>query len=273
MGNNVNRWSRLLLIRNRVGHLVAWCERETRCSWEEESVILFVVVVSLVDVWAIDHLWQDASHAPDVDCLIVSLLSKDNFWSSVPSWHNTVGQVANFLFRFWLGSIKVCWGLCFKLFSLHILLFWWCIFVDDFSLFLSVITELLFLICLFWHRSSKTEITNFDATIRVDKEITWLDVSVDDVCWVHEIDGTERIVQDGGNVIFRKINLWLWTQQFLHITFYQFHYDENMIEFLEIWSTLLDLDVVIELHDLIGVLVGIKTCLLCLNYIALLLVE
>ena len=62
-------------------------------------------------------------------------------------------------------------------------------------------------------------------------------------------------------------------KQLLHVTLDQFHNDEDMIEFLKVWSILLDLNVVIELHDLILILVGIETSLLCSHCIASILVE
>jgi len=85
---------------------------------------------------------------------------------------------------------------------------------------------------------------------------------MDDICWVHEVDGAKRVVQNGGNVIFWKKDLWLRAQQLLHITFNKLHNNEDVIEIFKVWSSWLNFNIVVKLHDRVWVFVCFDSSLI-----------
>lgn len=53
--------------------------------------------------------------------------------------------------------------------------------------------------------ASQTEITNLDGTVLVEKDVGWLEISVDDTCLVKVLQGMEKVPKDGLDVIELKI--------------------------------------------------------------------
>ena len=61
---------------------------------------------SAIRLGAVDHLGQDAAHAPDVDGSVVAFLTEEYFWWSVPPGDNSWTEIAlHFLSEFLLVSL------------------------------------------------------------------------------------------------------------------------------------------------------------------------
>ena len=116
----------------------------------------------------LDYLTKYAPCAPEINFLVI-IFKQDNLWSSIPSCLNSWTHLSLIPFR-----IDLCYlGLKF-----------------NFARRLKT--------------SSHSKVTNFYLTIRVDQNVSWLEITMNNVGTVQIVDPAENVVnQDQGMLLIK----------------------------------------------------------------------
>ena len=164
-----------------------WCPRwygVTLLSLEEDPPF----VLASVDVH--HQLREHKSERPDVGLVTVVLAGENDLWSSVHSCHYATSYVA-LIIQLWTSAQEL-WHVTLKFhLSAESLLSWRqghfviLFFLDLSDTLVSV-----------WERPRHTEVANENATLIVDKHISWFNVTVDDICFMNISECAQSIVQD-----------------------------------------------------------------------------
>lgn len=90
-----------------------------------------------------------------------------------------------------------------------------------------------------WARvtSSETKVANFHIAIGVDQQVCRLDVAVQDVGSMHEVHGTEEVVQQLEQVILCELNLRHRLENLLDVCLHELQHEENVGQIVQVlWS-------------------------------------
>lgn len=91
---------------------------------------------------------------------------------------------------------------------------------------------------LFRHGSRKTEITEFDSTGGVNKEVSWLQVPMNNVGCMQKIKSTQRIVNYRQNVFLTEVYLWLRCEQLFHVALMELYNHEEVRELASVHDSI-----------------------------------
>ena len=166
-----------------------------------------------------DEFGKNATHAPDVDGLVVFLLCKDDLWSPVPPRHDVVTELTWLLREFIFSLIYLLADSLLERSIPRLILFHICCPIDFLEVFLSELSNLTVAIIFLGHGPGESEIANFDTTAGIDEEVTRFDVSMDNVGGVDEVQSTQGVVDYGHDVFFLQWHWRVGTHQLFHVTF------------------------------------------------------
>lgn len=152
------------------------------------------MILFLVDVFvrASDHLSDYTAKTPNVNCLIIILVKKNDFWCSVPSGTHCL-RLRTFLIGLlplFHVALKILRHVLFKfLLSWNTFLWFFCVQHLIIILFMNFL-QFLFNIWLWRHYSCESKITNLDTTWWINEKVSRFEISMNYIggmdiaqCW------------------------------------------------------------------------------------------
>ena len=91
---------------------------------------------------------------------------------------------------------------------------------------------------LFGHGSRKTEITEFDSTGGVNKEVSWLQVPMNNVGCMQKIKSTQRIIDNRQDMVLTKFYLRLGIKQLFHVALMELYNHEEVRELASVHDSI-----------------------------------
>ena len=187
-----------------------------RLPCKQESLPDFSCLLLFSRNRASHSLSEEAANTPDVYLTIV-VLKDDYFRSPIPSRHNRLTKTSSrffrIIFRFLINDAGIC-HTSFLFSDAHYLLIIRFLNID-------------------WSGHSK--VANLDLTLRVDQNISWLYISVHNICWVQKVYSAQNVIKYYTNMLLLK-NHWLVSKQCSEIIWHFFHYHKKRLKIVWVSS-------------------------------------
>jgi hypothetical protein len=145
-----------------------WAQWEARVTGKEVAVRCIESFLTTIDVWAVDQFNEYAAKTPYIYSLLIVLISQDNLRWAIPPWDYAVRQVPFQLTVVFDVANQMTRNLLFKVVRP------WLLYVLLRHKIPPLIFELLPVLFFLRHSPWEPEVTDFDATFKIDQKVSWL---------------------------------------------------------------------------------------------------
>ena len=83
---------------------------------------------------------------------------------------------------------------------------------------------------MYWKRSCKPKITEYNATLVRNQNVVGLEITVDDVGWFKKVEAAEGVVEDADYVIFWEFGRTVFAEERMHVSLDEAHDHEQVVE-------------------------------------------